>query len=183
MPSKITNTKSGCASKPAAKQKHPKHPKLYHNPLTLLKAYRDVRLSLQLSMEQHQHDFEQEYGMTITEYLDDIYAAGVEFTGTKLEHHANTMKRTAEMLKLVDKSVHLIKEHDDDEGESYYWILYYSFLSPQRIESVDEIIEAVQTHVPYMTRDNYFDRRNRALDMFASVLWGFTEKSGIWGMS
>jgi len=130
-------------------------------------------------MEQHQYDFEQEYGMTITEYLDDIYAAGAEFTGTKLEHHANTMKRTAEMLRLVDKSVHLIKEHNDNEGESYYWILYYNFLSARQLDNIEEIIQAVQAHLPYVTRDNYFDRRNRALNMFASILWGFTERSGV----
>ena len=154
-----------------------KHSKLYHNPLTLLKSYRDVRLSLHLSMEQHQHDFEAEYGMTITEYLDDIYAAGIEFAGTKLEHHANTMKRTAEMLKLVDKSVQLIKDHDGDgdEGESYYWILYYAYLSPSRLDNAEDVIEKVQIHLPYMTRDNYFDRRKRALSMFASILWGFAE--------
>jgi len=162
-------------------------------------------------MEQHQNDFEQEYGMTITEYLDDIYAAGVEFTGTKLEHHANTMKRTAEMLKLVDKSIQLIKEHDsfggeheckcgnkcrgvnkcasinkgkadcsnktNNDGESYYWILYYTFLSPKQLNSIEGIIQAVQTRCPYITKDNYFDRRKRALSMFASILWGFARCS------
>ena len=157
-----------------------KHTKLYHNPLTLLKSYRAVRLSLHLSMEQHQQDFEAEYGMTITEYLNDIYAAGIEFTGTKLEHHANTMKRTAEMLRLVDKSVHLIKEHDGNggEGEYYYWILYYTFLSPIKLDNAEEIIKAVKAHFPCMTRDNYFDRRKRALNMFAQVLWGF-ERCGL----
>jgi hypothetical protein len=86
MASRKTGTKA------TTKTKSDKRPDNYHNPERLLKIYRDVRWSLKLSMEHHRQDFEAEYGMSITEYLDDIYAAGIEFAGTKLEHHANSMK-------------------------------------------------------------------------------------------
>ena len=151
---------------------------IYHNPTKLLKAYRNVRLSLKLSMEQHQENFEAEYGMTITQYLDDIYAAGIEFKGTKLEHHANTMKRTARMLELIDKAAQLIKNHNS-EGETAYWILYHSYFSPQKSKSLDEIIITIQTHVPFMTRDTYFKQRKKAIKLFSSVLWGFAAKEEI----
>ena len=150
----------------------------YHDPERLLKAYRDVRWNLKLSMEHHRQDFEDEYGMSITEYLDDVYAAGVEFTGTKLEHHANSMKRTAQMLKLIDTAVHLIRDHNS-EGEAFYWILYYSYFSPLKLSSVDEIIDRIQMHIPYATRDTYYRHRKRAIQTFASVLWGFTTKNEI----
>jgi len=151
---------------------------LYHHPTKLLKAYHNVRWSLKLSMEQHQEDFEGEYGMTITQYLEDIYAAGIEFSGTKLEHHANCMKRTAEMIKLIDRSVHLIKEYNSD-GESYYWIIYHTYLSPQKLRGVDGIVEKLQPHIPYLTRDNYFKLRKKAVTLFSSVLWGYTTKDEI----
>jgi len=106
--------------------------------------------------------FEEEYGMSITDYLDDIYAAGVDFAGTKLEHHANTMKRTAEMLKLIDASVHLIRDNYS-EGENYFWILYYTYLSPQKLNSVDNIVERVRQHAPHITKDVYYKHRKKAI--------------------
>ena len=148
----------------------------YHDPIRLLKTYRDVRWNLKLSAEHHRTDFEDEYGMSITEYLDDIYAAGIDFAGTKLEHHANGMKRTAEMLKLIDVAVQLIRENNS-EGESFYWILYYTYFSSQKLNSVDEIIDRVKMHIPYITRDTYYRHRRRAIKTFSSVLWGFTTKS------
>jgi len=105
-----------------ANKKLQERPDCYHDAEKLLKTYRDVRWNLKLSMEHHQEEFEKEYGMSITEYLNEIYAAGAEFIGTKLEHHANSMKRTANMLKLIDAAVQLIRENNS-EGETFYWIL------------------------------------------------------------
>jgi len=153
-------------------------PDYYHDSEKLLKTYRDVRWNLKLSMEHHRQDFEAEYGMSVTEYLEDVYAAGIEFAGTKLEHHANSMKRTAEMLKLIDGAIHLIRENNS-EGETFYWILYYSYLSPLKLNSVNEIIDRIQMHIPYISRDIYFRHRKKAVNVFASVLWGFTTKSEI----
>ena len=153
-------------------------PDCYHDTERLLKTYRDVRWNLKLSMEHHRQDFEEEYGMNITEYLEDVYAAGIEFAGTKLEHHANSMKRTAEMLKLIDATTHLIRENNS-EGEAFYWILYYTYFSPNKLNSVDETIEKVQMHIPYVTRDTYYRHRKRAIQTFSSVLWGFTTKNEI----
>lgn len=170
-----TKPETLATSKSNDKQERPDY---YHDPVRLLKTYRDVRWNLKLSMEHHRQDFELEYGMTITEYLDDIYTAGLGFAGTKLEHHANSMKRTAEMLKLIDTAAHLIRENNSD-GEMFYWILYYAYFSPQKLKSADEIVDRVQMHVPYLTRDTYYRHRKRAINTFASVLWGFTAKGEV----
>jgi len=154
------------------KHKHHDH---YHDTIRLLKVYRNVRWNLKLSMERHCQDFEEEYGMSITEYLNDVYAAGIGFVGTKLEHHANSMKRTAEMLKLIDTSAHLIRENNS-EGELFYWVLYYTYFSPQQLKNTEEIIDRAKMHVPYLNRDTYYRQRKRAINTFASVLWGFTAK-------
>ena len=165
-------------SETKAESKPDKIPSLYHNPVKLLKTYRIVRWSLKLSMEQHQEDFEGEYGMSVTEYLDDIYAAGIEFAGTRLEHHANSMKRTAEMLKLIDRSAHLIRQYNS-EGEGYYWNLYYTYLSAQKLRNVNEIVSHLQNHLPYITKENYYKHRKKATKLFATVLWGYTTKDEI----
>ena len=115
----MANKQSHSNGAGAAKAQNEPRPDCYHDPVRLLKTYRDVRWNLKLSMEHHRQDFEAEYGMSVTEYLDDIYAAGIEFAGTKLEHHANSMKRTAEMLKLIDTAANLIRENNS-EGEAFY---------------------------------------------------------------
>jgi len=161
-----------------ANKKLQERPDCYHDAEKLLKTYRDVRWNLKLSMEHHRKDFEDEYGMSITEYLEDVYAAGIEFAGTKLEHHANSMKRTANMLKFIDISAQIIREHNS-EGEMFYWILYYAYLSAQKLKNSDEIVERIQMHIPYVRRETYFRYRKRAIKTFSSVLWGFTAKGEI----
>ena len=154
------------------------YPNLYHDAERLLKTYRDVRWNLKLSTERHRADFELEYGMNITEYLDNIYSAGADFIGTKLEHQANTIKRTAEMLKLIDTAAHIIRENNS-EGETFYWILYYSYFSPLKLSNIDEIVDRIQMHIHFLTKHTYFRYRKRAITTFASVLWGFTTKTEI----
>jgi hypothetical protein len=153
-------------------------PDCYHDTERLLKTYRDVRWNLKLSMERHRNDFEEEYGMSITEYLDDIHAAGIDFVGTKLEHHANCMKRTAQMLKLIDTAMYIIRENSS-EGEMYYWVLYYSYFSPHKLKNANEIVDRIQMHIPYLTRDTYYRHRKRAIATLGSVLWGYTARSEI----
>lgn len=44
------------------------------------------------------------------------------------------------MLKLLDSSVDLLRNKHKN-GEVYYWLIYYTFLSPQQLRNVEEIIE------------------------------------------
>jgi len=171
MATKKTNAKTAPKSNPGQERHN-----YYHDTERLLKIYRDVRWNLKLSMEHHRQDFEAEYGMSVTEYLDDVYAAGISFEGTKLEHHANSMKRTAEMLKLIDTATHLIRENNS-EGETFYWILYYNYLSPLKMSSMEEVVDRIHMHIPHVTIDTYYRHRKRAIDTFSSVLWGFTTKN------
>jgi len=173
MANKKADTKTISKSKPQNER-----PNYYHDTERLLKTYRDVRWNLKLSMEHHRHDFESEYGMSVTEYLDDVYAAGIDFAGTKLEHHANSMMRTAKMLRLIDTATNLIRE-SNSEGEAFYWILYYAYLSPLKLSGADEIVDRLQMHIPYISRDTYYRHRKRAVKTFSSVLWGFTAKGEI----
>lgn len=49
---------------------------LFHDTWNLLKKFRDVRWSLELSVQQVKKSFEIEYGSSIDEFLDSIYLAG-----------------------------------------------------------------------------------------------------------
>lgn len=102
---------------------------LYHNTWTLLKKYRDVVWSLELSVQQVRNTFEIEYGNAVEEFLDSIYLAGADLTGSAIEHHAQCIEQSHKMLKLLDTAIDLLRTKHKN-GESFYWLLYYSFLSP-----------------------------------------------------
>ena len=110
---------------------------LYHDTWKLLKKYRDVVWSLEISVQHVRAKFEIEYGTSIEEFLDSVYLAGADLNGSDIEHHAKCIERSHKMLKLLDSAVELLRTRHKN-GEAYYWLLYYSFLSPQQLKNVEE---------------------------------------------
>lgn len=108
---------------------------LYHNTLKLLKKYRDVVWAMELSVQQVRRSFSLEYGSSIDDFLDTIYAAGADLAGSNIEHHAKCIEKSNQMIKLLDSSVELLRTKHKN-GEAYYWLLYYSFLCPQQLRNV-----------------------------------------------
>ena len=51
---------------------------LYHDTWKLLKKYRDVVWSLELSVQQVRSRFEIEYGSSIEDFLESVYVAGID---------------------------------------------------------------------------------------------------------
>lgn len=151
---------------------------LYHDTLTLLKKYRDVVWSLELSVQKVRRKFQVEYGSSIEEFLESIYIAGVDFTENGIEEHAQSIERSHKMLKLVETSVNLLRTKHKN-GENYYWILYYSFLSPQQYRNADEIVEQLQAHIPDMSYRTYYRQRNKAVDALSSILWGYSSRDSV----
>lgn len=148
---------------------------LYHNTWKLLKKYRDVVWSLELSVQQVRNRFEIEYGSSIEEFLDSIYLAGADLSGSDIEHHAECIERSHQMLKLLDAAIDLLRNKHKN-GESYYWLLYYSFLSPQQLRNVEEIIEKLRPHIHDISFRTYYRRRREAIEALSSILWGYTSK-------
>lgn len=151
---------------------------LYHDTWKLLKKYRDVVWSLELSVQQVRSKFEIEYGRSIEEFLDSIYLAGADLAGSDIEHHAKCIERSHQMLKLLDTAIDLLRSKHKN-GESYYWLLYFSFLSPQQLRNVDEVIEKLRPHIRDISFRTYYRRRRKAIDALSSVLWGYTSKDSI----
>lgn len=79
------------------------------------------------------------------------------------------------MLKLVDTSIELLRSKHKN-GETFYWVLYYTYLSPQEVGSVLDIIEAIRPHVKYISYRTYYRYRREAIEALSSVLWGYTSK-------
>ena len=57
---------------------------LYHDTWMLLRKYRDVVWSLELSVQQVRRQFQIEYGSSIEEFLESLYVAGITFEGSAI---------------------------------------------------------------------------------------------------
>lgn len=147
----------------------------YHDTLRLLKKYRDVSWSLELSVQRLKSKFHIEYGTDIEEFLNSVYLAGADLGGTDLEHQAKCIERSHKMLKLVDSAVDLLRAHHKN-GEAYYWLLYYSYISPQKLRNVGEIIDQLRPHIRDISFRTYYRRQKEAVDAVSSILWGYTSQ-------
>jgi hypothetical protein len=146
---------------------------LYHDTWKLLKKYRDVVWSLELSVQQARRRFQIEYGSSIEDFLDSIYLAGADLSGSGIEQHAKNIERSHRMLKLVESAIELLRNKHKD-GEAFYWIIYYTFLAPQRLRNVDELIATLRPHIRDISFRTYYRRRREAIDALSSVLWGYS---------
>ena len=151
---------------------------LYHDTWKLLKKYRDVVWSLELSIQQVRNRFELEYGSSIEDFLDSVYLAGSDLSGSDTEHHAKCIERSYRMLKLLDSSVDLLRNKHKN-GEVYYWLIYYTFLSPQQLRNVEEIIEKLRLHIRDISFRTYYRKRQEAIEALSSILWGYTSKDSM----
>ena len=153
----------------------PQEDPLYHDTWTLLRKYRDVVWSLELSVRRVQKKFEVEYGKSIEDFLESIYLAGVDFKESGIEQHAQCIEHSYQMLQLVDSAVELLRTKHK-HGETYYWILYYSFLSPQEYKNAEEIVNLLRAHITDISYRTYYRRRKDAIEALSSILWGYTSK-------
>ena len=82
------------------------------------------------------------------------------------------------MLKLLDASIELLRTKHKN-GEVYYWLLYYSFLCPQQLRNVEEILEQLRPHILDISYRTYYRKRNEAIGALSSILWGYTSRDSL----
>lgn len=150
----------------------------FHDTWLLLRKYRDVVWGLELSVQQVKRRFQMEIGSSIEDFLDSIYLAGVDFTDNGIEEQARSIEKSYQMLKLLENSVNIMR-NKHKHGETYYWLLYYSYLSPQQYRNVDEIIEMLRPHITDISQRTFFRRRKNAIEALSSILWGYTSKDSL----
>jgi len=150
----------------------------YHDTWRLLKKYRDVVWSLELSVQQLKNQFRIEYGSSIEDFLESVYLAGADLGGTQIEDHARCIERSNKMLTLVANAVDLLRTRHKN-GEAYYWLLYYTYLSPQQLRNVEEIIDQLRPHIRDISFRTYYRRRKDAVEALSSILWGYTAQDSL----
>ena len=150
----------------------------FHDTYQFLRRYRDATYSLKVVVHQMEKQFRLKYGTSVDEFLDSIYAAGANLSGDDIEERAKSIERSNRMLKMLDSSVDLLRTNHK-HGEQYYWILYYTFLSPQEPKGTNEIIEKLKPHISNISYRTYYRKRHAAIEALSTILWGFTAKETI----
>lgn len=148
---------------------------IFHNTKLLLEHYRDVVWSLEVAAFRTNASFETEFGSSLEEFLELSYEAGLDLPESDVASRIQSMNKSRNMLRIIDSSVTILRERNKF-GEIYYWVLYYTYLSPQQLGSVDEIIENLTAYIPDLAKATYYRRRNEAIQQLGRLLWGYTTK-------
>ena len=154
---------------------NPEEDPRFHDTYKFLRRYRDATYSLKVVVHQMETQFRMRYGTSVDEFLDSIYSAGAELSGDDIEERAKSIERSNRMLKVLDSSVDLLRTNHK-HGEQYFWILYYTFLSPQELKGTNEIIESLKPHISNISYRTYYRKRHAAIEALSTILWGFTAK-------
>ena len=157
-----------------ANEKTAREEYLYHNTEKLLKKYRDILWSIEVATLQAEKDFESEMEYSIGEFLDMPYSAMEDLKGAKVENQMKVLARNKKMVELIDKSVDVLRRKQVD-GEMYYWIIYYTYLSNEKCTSA-EIVDRVATKMYHISMKTYFVKKKQAIEYLSNILWGFTTK-------
>ena len=145
----------------------------YHDVEKLFKIYRSVNWKMQIKINQVKRHFQLEYGTDVDKFLDSLYQAGMD-VDTDLaseKERVEAINHSNKFLKLMDESVELMRKYHP-QGERYYWVLYYSYMSAYKAENVEEILDKLEPHCPQLTRvhrTTYFRWRDQAFEAVGSI--------------
>ena len=89
----------------------------------------------------------------------DRYYAALELL--KNYRHADE-----EQAASMQSALEIMRNHHK-HGEMYYWILYYSFLSPKACDNDQVVLAILQAHNFGVTIRNFYGRRRAAVYVFA----------------
>ena len=78
----------------------------------------------------------------------------------------------------MEDSVDLLRQRHK-YGEAYYWVLYYTYLTPQQLDGIADIIEQLRPHIRDISRRTYFNKRQDAVEALSSILWGYSAKDSV----
>lgn len=115
---------------------------VYHDILLLFQLYRSVNWRMQVKINQVKHRFSVEYGTDVDTFLESLYQAGMDINQDMddMKERIEAINRSNKFLKLIDEAVELMRKYHP-QGERYYWVLYYSYMSAYKPENVEEVLD------------------------------------------
>lgn len=137
---------------------------LYRYTLRLLKHYRSYHWQLKVFTYRAS-------GLTETPELTE--PPKLAENGAYLDHEQKQLWKQisflSEYLSRFDHLVELIRNHHP-YGEQYYWILYYTYLSPKKPECTDHILDLLSGQGCPIPRRTYFRKRKAAVETLAILI-------------
>ncbi len=118
----------------------------YAGTLEILKAYRDTVWGMELCLRQTQ-----------------------ESQGKASPCHMGYVEQNRQILKRLEAAVELLRARHR-KGELYYWLLYYTYLSPHQLRNTEEILESLRLHTKDISFRTYYRRRREAVAALDAVL-------------
>lgn len=101
--------------------------------------------------------------------------------GSYLDHEQEQLWKQisflSDYLSVIDRLADLIRSHHP-HGEQYYWILYYTYLSPAKPECTDSILDLLAAQGCPIPRRTYFRKRKDAVETLAILI---SQQNGSWG--
>lgn len=141
----------------------------FHDTLMLLKKFRDVSWSVEISSKSLHDEIYAECGCSPDVLLDGL---NITNSGPRLEGYARSLARSKKMLQILTYAIDVMRSRHKN-GELYYWVLYYTYLSPQA-ESLPNILNLLNEKYSMMSSRTYYLRRAEAIEVLSSLLWGYT---------
>lgn len=147
---------------------------VYHNTQLLFKNYRAIVQSIANQTRQAELLFQREYNISLEEYLNAPTHARIEFSGTKIERVTREIQRNRKMIAYTNAACEEMRKTNRN-GDLYYHILYYSYMSPEEHATVGDILTVLQKHGHNIQRAYLFKARKSAIEAIGNYLWGIIE--------
>ena len=151
---------------------------LYRYTLRILKYYRSYSWQLKV-FACRASGFGEDFGQTSPELPAGSICCE---TGSYLDHEQQKLRDQISFLSghlsAIDRLAGLIRNYHP-HGEQYYWILYYTYLSPKKPECTDEILDLLANQGFAVPRRTYYRKRKEAVETLA-VLVG--QRKEMWAM-
>lgn len=146
-----------------------------HDTKVLLKQYRRIAYSVQISEKELNLRMESEHGAKLSTLEANAELAGVDLTGTKLEGYTRSVIRSKKMLQIIQNAL-IIVRGDPDHGELMYYVLFYTYFSPVKPRNRESILAELDKLDYPMSLVTYHNYLNMAIKAIDHILWGYTAR-------
>lgn len=134
----------------------------YKNTKLLLENYRTISIAVQFLPQQIASELNLPF-KGIDDLLENCDIAST-YLNSNIDDRLRNVQRTKQLIDVVNKSLTAMKEMSQ-EGELYYKLLYYTYLSPKQL-LIEDILKKLD-----ISRSSYFRKRDNAIKLFGSILW------------
>lgn len=152
----------------------------YHNTKKLLKKYRSTMMGISMALDDFDDQCLGELGMRFTALSQFASEMDVDLRGTYLEGRMRSMERNRQMLLFIDKALQSMRRYADN-GEEYYWLIYFKYLAPNAEKSTNdaEVVEKLRSKHFSVSTSTFYRRLNAAIHTLSDILWGYTSRDSL----